>query len=210
MAEEEQVIEEPEEQQLEEAEEAPSVEDQDDIDFLRSQLEEERQKAEDYLEHWKRTAAEFSNYRKRNDRERDDLVKFSNALLITKLLPILDDFERAFQTLPTEFRHLTWVDGIALIARKLDAILGQEGVTLIEAEGKPFDPNFHSAIMHEETSEHEDGIVLEELQKGYQLNDRVLRPTLVKVASHVEKPSDETSPEELAEQDEKPKGGNED
>lgn len=157
------------------------------VETLSARLEEERQTAKEYLDQWKRSAAEFSNYRKRNEKERGELVKFTNALLITRLLPILDDLERAFQTLPDNLRHFTWTDGVALVHRKLEAILEQEGLKAIEARRNPFDPAFHQSIMTEETTEFDDGVIMEELQKGYTLNERVIRPSLVKVAEKVTK-----------------------
>ena len=155
------------------------------VETLSARLEEESQKVKEYLVQWKRSAAEFSNYRKRNEKERGELIKFTNALLITRLLPILDDLERAFQTLPDNMRHFTWTDGVALVHRKLEAILEQEGLKAIEARGNPFDPALHQSIMYEETTEFDDGIILEELQKGNELNERVIRPSLVKVAKKV-------------------------
>lgn len=166
------------------------------IESLREELEQEREKVREHLEQWKRSAAEFSNFRKRNAKERDEIVKFSNALLITKLLPILDDFDRAFQTLPVNMAQFTWVDGIALVQRKLEAILQQEGLSPIEATGKPFDPNFHQAVIYEDCCDHEDGTILNEMQKGYMLKDRILRPTLVKVAKKVSEPETEATKEE--------------
>ena len=155
------------------------------VETLTARLEEESQKVKEHLDQWKRSAAEFSNYRKRNEKERGELIKFTNALLITRLLPVLDDLERAFQTLPENMRHFTWTDGVALVHRKLEAILEQEGLKAIEARGNPFDPTLHQSIMYEETTEFDDGIILEELQKGYELNERVIRPSLVKVAKKV-------------------------
>ena len=108
--------------------------------------------------------------------------KFLNAALIARLLPILDDFDRAGQTIPDNLRGLTWIDGVMLIARKMSMILETEGLKPIEALNQSFDPNLHEAVIHEETDQHEDGTVIAELQKGYKLNDRVLRPTMVKVA----------------------------
>ncbi len=171
------------------------------IETLRAALETERQRAEEHLDRWKRSAADFANYRKRNDKERAELIKFSNAVLITRLLPILDDFERAFQTLPDEMRHFTWVEGIALVGRKLDAVLEQEGLKAIEARGNPFDPAFHQAITYEETTAYDDGVIMEEFQRGYTLNDRVLRPTLVKVAQQAAKAAQDETPEETGEEE---------
>lgn len=150
---------------------------------LRTALEEERARAEGYLDQWKRAQAEFVNYKKRNEKDREELLNFANSLLIAKILPILDDFERAIRTIPDKIHALTWVEGIFLIHRKLQAILEQEGVTEIEAEvGKEFDPTIHEAVVHEESEEYKEGQIVDILQRGYRLHDRVVRPTLVKVA----------------------------
>lgn len=158
----------------------------DDPAALKKLLEDERTKSAEYLDSWRRTAADFSNYKRRQEKEAGELTKFANSMLIARLLPVLDDFERAFQTLPDNLRDLTWIDGIMLISRKMRAILEAEGLTTIDAEGKAFDPNIHEAVIHEESDKHDDGAVIAELQKGYKLNDRVLRPTLVKVAKKKE------------------------
>lgn len=150
---------------------------------LRTALEEETARAEEYLDQWKRARAEFANFKKRNEKEREELLKFANSLLIARLLPILDDFERATKTIPDKIHTLTWVEGIFLIHRKHQAILEQEGVTEIEAEvGKEFDPAIHEAVVHEESEEYKEGQIIDILQKGYKLHGRVVRPTLVKVA----------------------------
>ncbi|HEX9075556.1 MAG TPA: nucleotide exchange factor GrpE [Anaerolineae bacterium] len=149
---------------------------------LSQQLEQERARSAEYLDNWRRAAADFSNYRKRAEKETSEFSKFANSTLIARLLPVLDDLDRAFQTVPEDLRDLTWVDGVMLISRKLRAILEAEGLKAIEALGKPFDPNFHEAVIHEETDKADEGIVTGELQKGYMLGDRVLRPTMVKVA----------------------------
>ncbi len=150
---------------------------------LRTALEEERARAEEYLDQWKRARAEFANFKKRNEKEREELLKFANSVLIARLLPTLDDFERATKTIPDKIHTLTWVEGIFLIYRKLQVILEQEGVSEIGAEvGKDFDPTIHEAVVHEESEEYKGGQIIDILQKGYKLHDRVVRPTLVKVA----------------------------
>jgi molecular chaperone GrpE len=156
--------------------------DGDDPATLKQALEQERAKSTEYLDSWRRAAADLSNYRKRAEKETGEMARFANSALIARLLPVLDDFDRAFQTVPEELRELTWVDGMLLIARKLRATVEAEGLKPIEALGKPFDPNFHEAVIHEETDKAEEGTVTGELQKGYMLGDRVLRPTMVKVA----------------------------
>lgn len=152
------------------------------IKELEAKISELQNKADEYLDQWRRTAADFANYRKRVEKEQAEQTKYANANLIAKLLPILDDFERAFQTLPPHFSRLTWLDGIFLIHRKFQYILEQEGLKPIQTEGQFFDPYYHEAISYEETDHYEDGQIIGEIQKGYMLHDRVLRPALVKVA----------------------------
>jgi len=140
-------------------------------------------KAEEWLDKYRRSAAEFSNYRKRMDRERARQRQQLQMDLLRKLLPIVDDFQRALENVPDDRQDLEWVEGVMLIERKLQNLLKEMGVETIAAEGEPFDPNYHHALLREESDEYPEGIVLEELQKGYLLEDRVLRPTMVKVSS---------------------------
>ena len=172
-----------EQEDLQPAEEAePSFPDVEDATTLKKLLDEERAKSAEYLDNWRRAAADFSNYRKRSEKDSSEFTKLSNAVLIARMLPVLDDFDRAFQTIPDKLRGLTWIDGIALIQRKMHALMENEGLKAIEAVDKPFDPNYHEAVIHEESDQVEEGTVIGELQKGFMLGERVLRPTLVKVA----------------------------
>lgn len=161
------------------------------LEALKRELEAARSQAQEYLEGWQRERAAFANYRKRVEAERAQFAAEATAVFIRKLLPIMDDFERALQTLPDNLRHLTWVEGIFLIHRKLQLVLESEGVQPIEVKpGDPFDPMLHEAVLYEPVEGFGDGQIVEELQKGYKLGDRVLRPTLVKVARAVEPASD--------------------
>lgn len=155
----------------------------DELTALRQKLAEAEAKAAEYLDGWQRARAEFANYKRRNDQEKGELIKVANAALIARLLPTLDDFERAFQTLPLGLRSLTWIDGVFLIYRKLLAILEGEGLTPIEVEDQVFDPSLHEAVTHEPSAEHEEGRIIGEVQRGYKLGDRVLRPSLVRVSA---------------------------
>jgi molecular chaperone GrpE len=139
--------------------------------------------AAEYLDQLQRTQAEFANYKKRIERERGEYVSLANAALIAKLLPILDDCERALQTIPENLQGLTWVEGIILIERRLRLTLEQEGLVEIQAVGQRFDPELHHAVVREETTEYTEDEIISELQKGYKLNDRVLRPSMVRVAA---------------------------
>src|ERR1700674_722044 len=142
-----------------------------------------REQSDEHLRGLQRTAADFANYRRRVDEERAGLSQFTNALLIGKLLAVLDDFDRALDNVPPDI-HEGWVDGVRLVERKLRGLLEAEGVTQIEALGQPFDPNLHEAVDYEETADHPDNQVIGELQRGYRLRDRVLRPSLVRVANN--------------------------
>jgi len=152
------------------------------LERLRKELEEARAQAAEYLDGWQRTQAEFANYRKRQEAERRQWTQMSNAALIAKILPVLDDLERAIQTLPPGLESLTWVEGIFLIKRRLEMVLDTEGVKPIETEGKTFDPLYHEAVTYEEAEGYEDGQIIGEIQRGYMLGDRVIRPALVRVA----------------------------
>jgi molecular chaperone GrpE len=150
---------------------------------IENALEEARAQSDENLRAWQRAAADHSNYRRRVEDERETVARFANALLISKLLSVLDDFDRALENVPPDTDD-SWVDGVRLVERKLRNVLESEGVTPIEAAGLPFDPNLHEAVVHEETADHPDNHVIGELQRGYRLHDRVLRPALVRVANN--------------------------
>ncbi len=147
---------------------------------LRRRLAEAEAQANDYKDQWLRATADYKNYKRRTETERAELIRSASAGLILKLLPVLDDFDRAIANIPPEIAETPWWGGTQLIAHKLRTILDSEGVTAIEAQGQDFDPNLHEAVLYEE-AEGQDGKVIAELQKGYKLRDRVLRPTMVKV-----------------------------
>ena len=151
-----------------------------DIEALKQAIAEEKEKAEGYLANWQRAQADYINYKRRSEQEKEEISKFANSLLMLNLLPILDDLERAFTSIPPKMAKLTWVDGIRLIERKLQASLEAQGLSPIKVLGEPFDPKLHEAAMHAKGKE---GIVIEELQKGYKLHDRVIRPAMVVVGN---------------------------
>jgi molecular chaperone GrpE len=153
------------------------------IEQLERELAEAQRSDAEHRDKWHRSAADFANYKRRTDEERTTLAQFSNALLIGKLLGVLDDFDRALENVPAD-AHDPWVEGVRLTERKLRNVLESEGVTPIEAVGQPFDPNLHEAVVHEETADHPDNQVIGELQRGYRLRDRVIRPSLVRVANN--------------------------
>ncbi len=147
------------------------------------ELDEAKARADEATYNWQRSAADFANYKRRTEEDRSLLAQAGTAVLITTLLAVQDDFDRALANVPDEV-HEGWLEGIQLVERKLRSALESEGVTPIVALGQPFDPNLHEAVVHEPTDAHPDNTVIEELQRGYRLGDRVLRPSLVKVANN--------------------------
>ena len=168
----------PEENLTEEVE--AEVAEVEDIEALKQALAEEKAKAETNLAGWQRAQADFINYKRRNEQEKEEISKFANTTLMLSLLPILDDLDRAFTSIPPRLDRLSWVDGIRLIERKLQATLEAQELSQIKTLGEPFDPNLHEAAMQGKGKE---GIVIEELQKGYKLHDRVIRPAMVVVGT---------------------------
>ncbi|MFC1864374.1 nucleotide exchange factor GrpE [Chloroflexota bacterium] len=147
---------------------------------LKRALAEEKEKAESYLANWQRAQADFINYKRRSEQDKEELSKFANSVFMLSLLPVLDDLERAFASIPLNPTEVSWVEGIRLIERKLRASLEAQGLSPIEAAGEPFDPYLHEAVRQDKGKE---GIVIEEVQKGYNLHDRVIRPSKVVVGN---------------------------
>ena len=158
----------------------PETFEKEDAESLKQALAEEKKKTEDYLASWQRAQADFINYKRRTEEERQDFNRFANANLILGLLPALDDLERALSSMPPKLAKNEWGEGIRLVERKFKTSLEGQGLTPIKALGEPFDPNFHEAIRQDKGKE---GIVIEEFQKGYMLGDRVLRPAKVVVGN---------------------------
>lgn len=165
-----------------ESSQVPGIEENlgDDVGTLSVRLAEAEAKAAENLDGWQRALAEFQNYRKRLDRSRASDQAAMKGDLIRKMLPVLDDLERALQNRP---EGNTWADGIELIRRKLQALLEAEGVQRIEAEGAIFDPNLHEAIAKEAVDSVESGRIVAVMQQGYMLGERVIRPAQVRVAA---------------------------
>lgn len=149
---------------------------------LESQLAEEKKKSEEYLDNWRRTAAEFQNFKRRAEKDKADYGQYANQRLLKRLLDVMDSFDAGFRTIPAQYSKEPWVEGMRAVERQMLQILEQEGVTPIDAQGKEFDPNFHEAMFYEPSEGAREGQILDELQRGYMLQDRVLRPTRVKVA----------------------------
>lgn len=129
-----------------------------------------------------RVQADFDNFRRRTQKEKEDLAQYATSKLVGELLPVMDNFERALLTAPATPELEPFTKGVNMIFRQLEGVLKSEGLTAMETVGQPFNPEFHQAIMQVESDEHEEGIVTEEVQKGYLLKDKVLRPAMVKVS----------------------------
>jgi molecular chaperone GrpE len=149
---------------------------------LAEELQQAQGKAKEFFEGWQRERADFSNYKRRIERDQQTLAQNIKGEVIKKYLTILDDLERAMKTRPTEGPAASWSNGIELIMRKMQSILEAEGVRRIPAETEEFNPSRHEAITHEESPDHKSGEIIEVVQQGYTLGDRVLRPALVRVA----------------------------
>jgi molecular chaperone GrpE len=149
---------------------------------LEEQLAEAKEEAAKNMDSFLRAQAELSNARKRFEKQQLQVYTSANADLVTKLLPALDDFGRAVDSVPDSIRADSWFEGIELVHRKLIGILESLNVKEIEAIGQPFDPNYHDALAQEPSDEYESGIVTREMIKGYQIGDKVVRPSLVYVA----------------------------
>jgi molecular chaperone GrpE len=149
---------------------------------LEEQLAAAQAEAARNLDGWQRTQAEFANARKRFEKQRTEANNNATADVIAKVLPVIDDFDRALGNVPEAITKDGWFEGIQLVHRKLNTILEHFNVVPIEAVGQTFDPALHEALMQEPSDEYESGTVTRELQKGYKVGERVIRPSLVYVA----------------------------
>jgi len=149
---------------------------------LQSEVQRLQSLADEYQQRALRTQADFDNFRKRTLKEKEDFAKYASSKLITELLPIIDNFDRAISAAGDNAEIESFAKGVSMIFRQLEGVLKAEGLEAMDAVGQPFNPEFHQAIMQVESDEYEEGIVVEEVQKGYMLKDRVLRPAMVKVS----------------------------
>lgn len=150
---------------------------------LEAELKEAKTQADDYYNRLQRLQAEFDNFRKRTFKEKEELVKYASERVVRELLPVIDNFERALEAAKNTQDFAALAQGVEMIFRQLNGVLGKEGLAEIEAVGQAFDPNLHEAIMQVDSEEHPANTVVEEVQKGYYLKDKVLRPSMVKVSS---------------------------
>ncbi len=149
---------------------------------IQSELENLQAQADEYLDGWQRARAEFANYKRRTEREQAEARDRIAGSTLVRFLGVMDDLERALKDRPSDGDAASWSEGIELIYRKLSALVIAEGVEEILAEGMSFDPVLHEALSHEESDGHGEGQVIEVVQRGYRMGDRVLRPALVRVA----------------------------
>lgn len=149
---------------------------------LQAKLDETEKQAKEYYEHLQRLQAEFDNFRKRTQKEKEETVKYAAERVIEAMLPILDNFNRAMLASENHQDFAGLVQGMELILRQMQSVLAKEGLKEIEALGQPFDPNLHEAVLQIDSKEHPENTVVEELQKGYYLKEKVLRPSMVKVS----------------------------
>jgi molecular chaperone GrpE len=159
---------------------APKEELQEATASLDELLAEEKKRAAEYLASWQRAQADFINYKRRAEQDRLEFNSYANATFAQGILPVLDDLERAIQAIPEEFSKHDWVEGVKLVERKFKTTLEGQGIKPILALGMAFDPKYHEAIRHEKGKE---GMIIAEYQKGYTLNDKLLRPARVAVGN---------------------------
>lgn len=149
---------------------------------LQEELEEYKKKADEYLNAWKRTAADFENYKKRREREDAELMRFIQEITVVKMLPTLESLEQALRHAPADEKFKNWSEGVVRIVQQLEDTLMEMGIEKIKTVGEKFDPAIHEAVETVESAEAESGKILEEVQSGYRLNNKIIRPAKVKVA----------------------------
>ncbi|MED4603651.1 nucleotide exchange factor GrpE [Paenibacillus validus] len=152
-------------------------------DAVQAELEQAKKLADENHQRFLRAQADFDNYRRRTQKEKEDFAKYASLKVIEQLLPVIDNFDRALAASKDNKDYDALAKGIDMTFRQLTQILATEGLTAMETVGTPFNPEYHQAIMQVESDEYEEGIVVEEVQKGYMLKDKVLRPAMVKVSS---------------------------
>ncbi|WP_424766722.1 nucleotide exchange factor GrpE [Paenibacillus sp. sgz302251] len=165
-------------------EQAEQVTEDDAVEVLGedARYEELMKQVEEHQQRYLRAQADFDNFRRRTIKEKEELGQYASMKLIGQLLPVVDNFERAVAAASANGDFESLAKGVDMIFRQLEQTLEQEGLKAMNVVGEPFNPEFHQAIMTVESDEHEEGIVVEEVQKGYILKEKVLRPAMVKVS----------------------------
>ena len=152
------------------------------VQELKALVEKLEQEKAELVNLTQRVQADFDNFRRRTRGEKEELIKYASEGLITKLLPVLDNFERALVALQDKDEGKSYLEGVEMIYRQLYQVLTNEGLEVVPSIGCPFDPNCHEAVMQVESDEAPHDTVLEEFQKGYRLKGKLIRPSMVKVA----------------------------
>jgi molecular chaperone GrpE len=165
----------------------------DDTESLKESLAQEKEKAERYLANWQRAEADFRNYKAREEQGKKDLIDWANSALLCDILPVLDAFDRAFDGVSPTGKWLSWITGFRQIQKMLLDVLSKHGVSEMKCVGETFDPSLHEAVVHQEGAE---GVVLDEIRKGYRLKDRLLRAPQVAVGKGEESLAAEATKDE--------------
>lgn len=150
---------------------------------LKAELVKAKALAEDHYSQLQRLQADFDNYRKRTQKEKTELIKYASERLVGDLLPVLDNFDRAVSAAKVNPDFTSFSQGVEMILRQMQTALSKEGLKAMEAVGQPFDPNLHDAVLRVESEEYPENTVVEEVQKGYYLKEKLLRPCMVKVSN---------------------------
>jgi molecular chaperone GrpE len=175
---------EPEENEDEVIEAEPVEGEIDELAALTTELEETKAQAAEYLDGWQRARAEFANFRRRQEQRQKQMNVEAKSRVLGHLLPVVDDLERAFEAVPKEINEHAWVSGLSLVQHKLVTALEKDGLAVVEVEaGETFDPNYHQALTHEPNADYDEGVIIQIVQRGYTLDEVVLRPALVRVSS---------------------------
>lgn len=149
---------------------------------LEAELKQSKEQADEYYERLQRLQAEFDNFRKRTQKEKEETVKYAAERVVEAMLPVIDNFERAVFSSQSNQDFKSFSQGVEMILKQMQNALVREGLTPIEAVGQPFDPKLHDAVMQVDSTDYPENTVVEELQKGYYLKEKVLRPSMVKVS----------------------------
>ncbi len=176
--------------------EKKNKEEKKDVSIPEKEYEELKNKAaerDEYYNKWLKVHAEYDNTRKRMEKEKIDHLKFANEGLVSRLFPIVDNFDMALAAMEKAKDKAAVMDGIKLVQKEFHRILDENGVEKIKTVGKTFDPNVHEAVSVVETDEHPDGVIVEEIRSGYLLNGRLLRPAQVRVAKPKEEKEEEVN-----------------
>ncbi len=171
---------------LEEVIETEAIEKQEQVaneEVINPELVAERARYEELLQRNLRLQADYDNFRRRTQKEKEEMAKFAASSLLEKLLPVIDNLERAIDSAKQTDNVEMLTQGVEMVYRQMMDALKAEGAVPIEAVGAPFDPHFHQAVMQEPSDQYESGIIMEEFQKGYMLKDKVIRPSMVKVTT---------------------------